>query len=130
MSTKICALCGKQFETIKYGGKRIYCFECNPQGTTNAVTLIRHKAKEIGIEKLGGKCFKCGNTKPYLLDFHHRNPSEKDSELSDLAKGYDLTRFFKELEKCDLLCSNCHREFHWLNNTENLSYEDYLARSD
>lgn len=84
--TKKCALCGKEFETIKYGGKRIYCFECNPSGTSNSLTLLRRKAKQIGIERLGSKCIHCGIDKPYLLDFHHRNPEEKDGEASDFCK--------------------------------------------
>ena len=123
---KQCKLCGKDFDTIPHGEKRIYCFECSPQGASNSITLLRRRAKEIGINKLGGKCIKCGNSKTYLLDFHHRNPNEKEGELSDFSKGYDLNKFFEELSKCDLLCSNCHREFHYLHTLINLSYEDFL----
>ena len=123
---KKCQLCGKEFETIKYGAKRIYCFECNPGNTGKSITLIRRKAKEIGVEKLGGKCFHCGLDKGYLLDFHHRNPEEKEGALADFSKGYNLTKFFDELSKCDLLCANCHREFHYLHNLNGISYEEYL----
>ena len=80
----------------------------------------------IGIEKLGGKCLKCGENKFYLLDFHHRNPEEKEGELSDFSKGYNLDKFFEELQKCDLLCANCHREYHYLHNSNGLLYQDYL----
>lgn len=124
---KQCVLCGKEFETIKYGGKRIYCFECSPQGEKKVLSKLRHRAKEIGVEKLGGCCKKCGIDKIYLLDFHHRNPEEKESSLSDLSKGYDLTKFNEELAKCDLLCANCHREFHYLHDNEGISYEEYLS---
>lgn len=123
---KKCLLCGQEFETLKYGGKRIYCFECSPQGTSNSVTILRRRAKEIGVEKLGGKCIKCGIDKKYLLDFHHRNPAEKEGELSDFSKGYNLEKFFTELDKCDLLCANCHREFHYLNTSIGLTYEDFI----
>ena len=123
---KICKLCGKEFETIKYGGKRIYCFECSPQGSSNSITLLRRRAKEIGVQRLGGKCKKCGNSKDYLLDFHHRDPKEKEGELSDFSKGYNLDKFFEELDKCDLLFANCHREFHYLHTLNGLSYEDYI----
>lgn len=123
---KVCKLCGKKFETIKHGEKREYCFECSPPNTSNSITIIRKKAKQLGIEKRGGKCRKCGETRFYVLDFHHINTDEKSSELSDLAKGYDLDKFFKEIEKCDLLCSNCHREFHYLHTFFNVSYQDFL----
>ena len=123
---KQCKLCGESFETLQHGGKRMYCFKCSPQGTANVITILRHRAKEIGLQKLGGKCQKCGITKSYLLDFHHRDPNEKEGELSDFSKGYNLDAFFNELEKCDLLCANCHREFHYLYSNENLSYENYL----
>lgn len=87
---------------------------------------MRRRAREIGIEKLGGKCIKCGIDKFYLLDFHHRDPREKEGELSDFSKGYELEKFFNELNKCDLLCANCHREFHYLNSLEGLTYEAFI----
>ena len=96
--TKQCKLCGETFETLKYGAKRIYCFNCSPQGTANVITILRHRAKEIGLQKLGGKCNKCGNDKSYLLDFHHRNPLEKEGELSDFSKGYNLDAFLKSFQ--------------------------------
>ena len=70
-----------------------------------------------------------GESRAYLLDFHHRNPLEKEGELSDFSKGYNLDKFFNELDKCDLLCANCHREFHYLFTLLNISYEDYLENN-
>lgn len=125
--TKKCLICGQEFETIKHGEKRKYCFECSPQGKSNSITTLRRRAKEIGVQKLGGKCKKCGIDKTYLLDFHHRNPKEKEGELSDFSKGYDLDKFFEELDKCDLLCANCHREFHYLHSSTGLTYEDFIS---
>lgn len=128
---KICKICGQEFETIKYGGKRIYCFECSPLGVDrqSAITSIRRRCKEIGVKKLGGSCKHCGENRSYLLDFHHRNPAEKENTLSDFSKGYNVDEFFTELEKCDLLCPNCHREFHYLNNRYGVSYEDYITNN-
>lgn len=73
------------------------------------------KLKLDCIEYKGGKCQKCGYDKcQAALDFHHRNPKEKDFSL---CKKYGCRkisdRIKKELDKCDLLCSNCHREEHW-----------------
>lgn len=61
----------------------------------------------------GGRC-QCCNYDRCLsaLEFHHTDPNEKDFGIS--AKGY--TRSWetvkKELDKCVLVCSNCHREIH------------------
>lgn len=104
----------------------MYCFECSPQGSKTVLSVLRHRAKQIGVEKLGGKCKKCGIDKIYLLEFHHRNPEEKEGELSDFSRQYDLTKFMEELSKCDLLCANCHREFHYLHSNENIFYEKFL----
>jgi hypothetical protein len=62
----------------------------------------------------GGKCEKCGYNKcPAAFDFHHLDPSEKEFSIAPkVRKGWtkELTR---ELDKCVLLCANCHRETHW-----------------
>ena len=46
------------------------------------------------------------------LDFHHINPEEKDFMLSDRNLILDWNEIKKELDKCILVCSNCHREIH------------------
>lgn len=67
----------------------------------------------MAVQYKGGKCCVCGYNK-YLgaLEFHHLNPNEKDFGISN--KGY--TRSFEkvkeELDKCILVCSNCHKEIH------------------
>jgi hypothetical protein len=75
----------------------------------------RQKLKIKCVQYLGGKCTLC----PYdrcigALDFHHKDPSQK---IFKIAKGicgeYSWARLKAELDKCILLCSNCHREQHW-----------------
>jgi len=66
------------------------------------------------IEYKGGKCEHCGYDKcPAAFDFHHLDPSKKDFNLSTL-RNYKLENIKSELDKCLLLCSNCHRELHYL----------------
>ena len=61
---------------------------------------------------MGGKCQKCGYSKCYdALEFHHLDPKKKDFQLSAL-KNYSLNALKKELDKCIMLCANCHREEH------------------
>lgn len=57
---------------------------------------------------------KCGESHPACLDFHHRDSSAKSVSLANVAKmGWSLARVKKEIEKCDVTCSNCHRKLHW-----------------
>lgn len=58
-------------------------------------------------------CSICGETHPATLDFHHRNPNEKEINISNAARSYGEERLKKEIDKCDVLCSNCHRKLHW-----------------
>ena len=75
---KKCEICGKEFETIQYGNSRKYCFSCSPPNTTLAerTKIKRQSAKIEGVKRLGGKCMKCGETRPYILAFHHIDPNE------------------------------------------------------
>ena len=68
--------------------------------------------KKKAINLLGGKCMLCGYNKCLsALTFHHKNPSEKEFEIG-LIKDYSWKKVKKELDKCDLLCFNCHMELH------------------
>lgn len=73
----------------------------------------KYKKKVIAIKFLGGKCSVCGYNKCLdAIDFHHKNPLEKDDTLKNLwARKWETIE--TEIKKCVLLCSNCHREHHW-----------------
>lgn len=57
-------------------------------------------------------CNRCGENRWWVLDFHHKNPQNKEYSLSGLASNVSKETFFKEVEKCEVLCSNCHRDHH------------------
>lgn len=66
--------------------------------------------KERAAAYLGGKCQGCGYDKCVAaLDFHHRDPRQKDFEISSKMSWEAIEQ---ELPKVVLLCSNCHRETH------------------
>ena len=78
-----------------------------------AVKKRRKKLREMAREYAGGKCVICGYNKcPRALSFHHRDPSKKDFGVSDrgITRSWDKTR--AEIDKCVLLCANCHMEVH------------------
>jgi len=58
---------------------------------------------------------KCGECTPCCLDFHHKdNDRNGDLTISQIVNiGWSLKRIKKELEKCIVLCANCHRKLHF-----------------
>jgi len=78
-----------------------------------AVMKRRRKIRRLAVEYKGGKCVLCGYS-GYIgaFDFHHSKNSGKDFGISD--KGYTRSweRVKQELDKCILVCANCHRELH------------------
>lgn len=74
----------------------------------------RFENKERAIRLLGGKCSKCGYSNCLdAIEFHHINEEEKDASICEILDLIWGKKIEKELEKCKLLCSNCHREHHW-----------------
>lgn len=75
---------------------------------------MRNKIRAVNY--LGGAC-KCGENHPSALQFHHRDPSTKSfgittKELSSPKKMPWNSMIIPELDKCELLCSNCHFKHH------------------
>jgi hypothetical protein len=74
--------------------------------------------KQVSVEYLGGKCTDCHQEFPLVVyDFHHTNPLEKDHTPSKLISNGSLEGISKEINKCVLLCSNCHRVRHGKNDS-------------
>lgn len=63
------------------------------------------KRRQKAIEYLGGVCIECDSD--VALHFHHKDPEDKEFTI---AKGYSFSkeRFWKEVDKCVLLCNTCH----------------------
>ena len=69
--------------------------------------------KSLAIEYLGGKCYICGYNKcNSALEFHHRDREKKDFGIANSGWSKSFDKIKPELDKCDLLCANCHREVH------------------
>ena len=80
--------------------------------TRSQSVIAWRKRKKIELtEHKGGKCEICGyNKSTAALHFHHVNPKEKDFTIS--RKSYSFERLKKEVDKCIMVCSNCHSEIH------------------
>lgn len=74
-------------------------------------TAKRRKDQRLRAVNLkGGACSKCGYKRCVAaLEFHHREPEQKSFTIAT-KHGYSWAKLQAELEKCDLLCANCHRE--------------------
>jgi len=76
------------------------------------VNFRRFKIKDKIIEIAGGKCCVCGyNKSKEALTFHHLDPSSKQFEISG-SHSKSMASILKEVEKCAMLCFNCHMEVH------------------
>ncbi len=74
--------------------------------------IRRHAMKKEIVSLMGGGCSRCGYNKCIsALEFHHEG-EEKDRCLTDMIKNCSKQKVLKEIEKCILLCANCHREVH------------------
>lgn len=78
-----------------------------------AVAKRRRKIRQMAVEYKGGSCKICGYKKSIrALSFHHLDPKKKDFGLAHkgITRSWEKTK--KELDKCILLCMNCHMEIH------------------
>ena len=78
-----------------------------------AVAARRKKIRDMALEYKGGKCVLCGYKKSKrALSFHHLDPKKKDFGLSNRGITRSWGKTQKELDKCILICANCHMEVH------------------
>ena len=77
------------------------------------VSKRRKRVKLLAIDYKGGECEICGYKKcKDALDFHHTDPNKKDFAIGQSGHCRSWERVKEELDKCQLVCANCHREIH------------------
>ena len=127
----------------KKGGVQPYCRAC--QRTFNRNNYQKDKVRQAARVKKNRdnsrqraydflysyynhdpKCEKCGESDLRCLQFHHLDPTQKEIQVSDLCyQGYGIERIKQELDKCILVCANCHCKIHnktrWCNGNIALS---------
>ena len=128
---RVCKMCG---ETKDYGWNYTFSQTGKPEYRTKCVDYfkiylskirknlrpsltIKHKqrmsdGKARAVKYLGGECIKCGYDKTNCaLTFHHRDRADKEGEVGQML-DWSWNKLKKELDKCDLMCFNCHMELH------------------
>jgi hypothetical protein len=81
---------------------------------SEGVKRWRNRTKELIVKAMGNSCQICGYNKCLNgLDLHHIDPSKKEVSFGKIrANPIAIEKIAEELEKCVLLCANCHREIH------------------
>lgn len=75
------------------------------------VSKRRRRLKEILLVEAGGACTICGYARSKrALEFHHVEPTEKEFAVSAAGATMSIEELRAEVQKCVLLCSNCHAE--------------------
>lgn len=120
--TQKCSQCGIEKELNLFhkckqskNGYRKQCkqcriYICKKDYSTNLIRWKRRDEKATNFlwELKNKPCADCGNTyHPVCMDFDHRDPSKKVSDIAKLRHNKKILS--EEIEKCDIVCSNCHR---------------------
>lgn len=127
-NTLVCKVCKveKPYTEFYISNNRIFytCKQCTREQERQK---YKNRQDKVNQYKQTLKCKKCGDDRFYLLDFHHIDPNQKDFSISD-NPHMKLETLMLEIEKCVVLCSNCHREFHYLAREEGITLQEYLER--
>lgn len=90
------------------GGLYYYCKACHTEQGTSRRWATRDFINSL---KSGKPCTDCGGSfPPHCMDYDHRDGSQ--NKIKDVAamKTFSRDNVIREIEKCDLVCANCHRE--------------------
>ncbi len=138
-ASRVCVVCNEEKPITKFDktpnrqdGRAITCRRCKqgrrPDETKRhwaksarrnhaGLKLSQTKRKLQLLQYRGGQCVDCG-LKPSddwpvnCFDFHHRDPNQKVSNVGNLIQKPLKAETFHEVDKCDILCANCHRRRH------------------
>lgn len=106
---KECKIHGTVMFAVENKSGKTRCVKCR----SAAVQKRRDKLKQMAVEYKGGKCERCEYSKSLnALDFHHKDRTQKDFGISKAGITRSWNKVKAELDKCILVCSNCHREIH------------------
>lgn len=117
---RLCKECKRKLDKISYDKRR-----------DNINLKKKQKISDFRTQyndlKIGKKCIKCSESRFYLLDFHHKSSDKEFNIGTEAWRTLNIDKIKKEVEKCVILCSNCHREFHFLEKEHNIKIEDYIV---
>jgi predicted HNH restriction endonuclease len=95
-----------------------YCKRCSHEGEKENNQLSKE-----WLQTLKNKCQICGESRWWVLDFHHVDPSKKTISIAKYAVSGTASfeskkkKILKELKSCIVICANCHRDIHYQEQT-------------
>jgi hypothetical protein len=131
MDTRVCSKCGIEKDITEFPlrnqstkRRQSYCKDCKSKMHASwyernkdyqKANAKKHRIKSRNAAKeyvwkylLKHPCIQCGESNPVVLEFHHRHG--KDKAVTEMvSSGYTIPRIQAEIDKCDVLCANCHR---------------------
>lgn len=92
-------------------GKKSHTQKKKEQSRKSRKRAVKRNRKYVDAYKFINPC-PCGETEFCCLSFHHEN-GDKTGNISDMVnRGYGINRIQKEIDKCTVLCLNCHAKLH------------------
>ena len=132
MKIKVCPKCKIEKLDLEFNKKKTskdglssYCKECNKENLklhyknnkdyyyNKSRTYLKKVQKWFTDYKETLKCNRCPESRPWVLDFHHLDPKEKEGAISTMINTSSRKKILEEIDKCEILCSNCHRDLHY-----------------
>ena len=98
-----CRECVNDYNRQHYKSNKDYYIRKTKQSYNRLSTLLYSF-------KFSNSCNVCGENTPACLEFNHINREDKKYQISSMCKfGVSQEQFIKEIQKCEILCCNCHR---------------------
>jgi hypothetical protein len=134
METKKCTQCGEEkeicdffFKNKKTNKLHSQCKSCYKEKRKNKEHYAKYKEEYLERINIRKKiktsenrvnlleyfkthhCVVCDESNPIVLDFDHKDEKEKKYGISSMIYSYNWATILAEIEKCNVLCANCHR---------------------
>lgn len=119
MNEKQCKYCNKFYPEESFGValtteakvfRRRKCRDC--YRATKQILISRIHEWIISFKVQRG-CGSCGIVDQRVLDLHHPDENKKNFTVAYFRRGLGFDKIMREVEKCEVLCANCHRILHW-----------------
>lgn len=131
MTNKKCCICKQILDLAcfksnktKKDGLQAQCIECQKEYRKKHYisnrkkyidkASVRNKTFQLWFRKFKTtlKCNRCEENHPSCLQFHHTSNDKEECVSRLVAKGC-MSKILTEIQKCEVLCANCHFKEHW-----------------